>query len=181
MKKWFVAKAVVIFTCLLSLNAFACGPTPQKVVKEIAIKADTKTVWEIVDRFDAISQWAPDVKSSALVKKMDDEGNPATFRTITFKNGSTLEEKRRTIPGGQMKLDYQMSNGDFPVSNYRGVMQVKEGDVKGETIVTWTGRFNNKANTLAAPPGQDNETAINAISSFYDNSLAGLKAFVENK
>lgn len=181
MKKCFVSKVVVFLACLVSFNAFACGPTPQKVVKEITIKADAKSVWEIIDRFDAISQWSPDVQSSTLVKKMDDEGAPATFRTITFKNGSTLEEKRRTIANGQMKLDYQMSNGDFPVSNYRGVMQVKEGDVKGETIVTWTGRFNNKANTLAAPPGQDNETAINAISSFYDNSLAGLKAFAENK
>ena len=78
-----------------------------------------------------------------------------------------------------MKLDYQMSQGDFPVSNYRGVMQVRAGATAGETIVSWTGRFNNKANTLDAPAGQDNAIAIHAINQFYDDGLAGLKKMIE--
>lgn len=162
-----------------SINAFACGPTPQKVSKEIIIKADVASVWQIVKQFDAVAEWHPDVQTSVALQKLDDEGQSANFRLIILKNGLKLEEKRRETPDAEMKLDYQMSQGDFPVSNYRGVMQVRAGATAGETIVTWTGRFNNKANTLDAPAGQDNATAIHAIDQFYDDGLAGLKTMIE--
>ena len=81
MKKW-LAASITFILIAFTLNTFACGPTPQKVVKEITIKADTKTVWEIIDRFDAIALWHPDVQSSVLVQKIDEEGNPATHRLI---------------------------------------------------------------------------------------------------
>lgn len=181
-----VLKTVHLIALTLTLllfatgNTYACGPTPQKVVKEITIKSDAATVWHVVKQFDAIAQWHPDVKTSVQLQKLDDEGATANFRLITLKNGLKLEEKHRETPDADMKLDYQMSQGDFPVSNYRGVMQVKPGAVADETIVTWTGRFNNKANTLAAPAGQDNPTAIHAVEAFYDDGLAGLKAMIES-
>ena len=180
MKK-LIPKVVLCFAfmCASITNAFACGPTPQKVVKEITIKADAATVWQVVKQFDAIAQWHPDVQTSVQLQKLDDEGATANFRLVTLKNGLKLEEKRRDTADADMKLDYQMSQGDFPVSNYRGVMQVKPGEVAGETIVSWTGRFNNKANTLDAPAGQDNPTAIHAIEAFYDDGLSGLKAMIE--
>ncbi|MBC7786884.1 MAG: SRPBCC family protein [Methylophilaceae bacterium] len=166
-----------MFACVTS--AFACGPTPQKVTKEITIKADAASVWQVLKQFDAIAQWHPDVQTSVPLQKLDDEGESANFRLITLKSGLKLEEKRRETPDVDMKLDYQMSQGDFPVSNYRGVMQVRTGTAVGETIVTWTGRFNNKANTLDAPAGQDNATAIQAMELFYDDGLAGLKSMME--
>ena len=180
MKK-LMPKAVLCFAFMFAsvINAFACGPTPQKVVKEITIKADAATVWQMVKQFDAIAQWHPDMQTSAQLQKLDDEGAAASFRLVTLKSGLKLEEKRRETPDAEMKLDYQMSQGDFPVSNYRGVMQVKPGEVAGEAIVSWTGRFNNKANTLDAPAGQDNPTAIHAIEEFYDDGLAGLKTMIE--
>ncbi len=174
-------KVVVFFALMFAVvfNVFACGPTPQKVVKEITIKADPASVWQVVKQFDAIAQWHPDVQSSVELQKLDDEGLTANFRLITLKSGLKLEEKRRETPDADMKLDYQMSQGDFPVSNYRGVMQVKPGTVTGETVVSWIGRFNNKANTLDAPAGQDNPTAIHAVEAFYGDGLAGLKAMIE--
>ena len=84
------------------------------------------------------------------------------------------------LPGGEMKLDYQMTDGDFPVSNYRGVMQVKAGATPKETTVTWLGRFNNQANMLDAPEGKDNAAAIAAITAFYEHGLAGLKTYAES-
>lgn len=162
------------------MSAFACGPTPQKVVKDMVIKADAATVWQVIKQFDAIAQWHPDVRMSGLLQKLDEQGASATFRLITLKNGLKIEEKRRETADLEMKLDVQITQGDFPVSNYRGVMQVKAGVTAGEAIVTWTGRFNNKANTLAAPAGQDNAAALSAVNTFYDNGLAGLKVFIES-
>ena len=170
---------LIVLILAMSSNALACGPTPQKVSKEITIKANAVTVWQLVKQFDAIAQWHPDVQTSVPIQKLDDEGASASFRLITLKNGLKLEEKRRETPDADMKLDYQMSQGDFPVSNYRGVMQVKAGATAGESVVTWVGRFNNKANTLDAPAGQDNVTAIHAVETFYEDGLAGLKAMVE--
>ena len=176
---------LIISACLMlsvtySISALACGPTPQKVVKDIVIKADAATVWQLVKQFDAIAQWHPDVKMSGLLQKLDEDGASATFRLITLKNGLKIEEKRRETPDLEMKLDVQMPQGDFPVSNYRGVMQVKASAIAGESIVTWTGRFNNKANTLAALAGQDNAAALSAVNAFYENGLAGLKVFIES-
>lgn len=180
MKK-LILKVVLCFACMFTsvMTVFACGPTPQKVVKEITIKADPATIWQVIKQFDAIAQWHPDVQTSVSLQKLDDEGESASYRLVTLKNGLKLEEKRRDTTDVDMKLDYQMSQGDFPVSNYRGVMQIKPSEVAGETIVSWTGRFNNKANTLDAPAGQDNATAIHAIELFYDDGLAGLKTMIE--
>ncbi len=178
MKKWLVV-SIAIFVTTFNLNTFACGPTPQKVVKEITIKGDANKIWEVVNRFDAMALWHPDIQGTELLEKIGEEGKQETHRLIKFKSGVTLEEKRRNTPDAQMKLDYQMTDGEFLVSNYRDVMQIREGITKDETIVTWIGRFNNKANTLAAPAGQDNDTAIAAVSSFYQNGLQGLKTYIE--
>ena len=176
-----ILKFILYFGLMFAniVNVFACGPTPQKVVKEITIKADAATVWQIIKQFDAIAQWHPDVQTSVQLQKMDEEGSSSSFRLVTFKNGLKLEEKRRDTLDADMKLDYQMSQGDFPVSNYRGVMQVKPGANAGEVVVSWIGRFNNKANILDAPAGQDNLTAIHAIETFYDDGLVGLKKMIE--
>ena len=165
-------------------SAIACGPTPQKVVKEIMIKADAATVWQVLKQFEAIAQWHQDVKTSELIQKKDEEGATATYRLIKLKSGVKFEEKRRDTPELEMKLDSTMTQGDLAVSNYRSVMQVKAGPITsenaGQTIVTWTARFNNQANTLDAPAGQDNATALRAINVFYDDGLTSLKNFIEN-
>ena len=116
------------------MSAFACGPTPQKVVKDMVIKADAATVWQVIKQFDAIAQWHPDVRMSGLLQKLDEQGASATFRLITLKNGLKIEEKRRETADLEMKLDVQITQGDFPVSNYRGVMQVKAGDRKSTRL-----------------------------------------------
>ena len=180
MKKWlFIAGASLVGLVMTASVAFACGPTPQKVLKKVTINATTEQVWRILDRFDAIAEWHPDVEKSASVQKFGEDAD-TPHRLITLKNGQTLEEKRRMLPTGEMKLDYQMTDGDFPVSNYRGVMQVKAGATPKETTVTWLGRFNNQANMLDAPEGKDNAAAIAAITAFYEHGLAGLKTYAES-
>lgn len=178
-KRLFIAGAVMAGILMVGSVAFACGPTPQKVIETVTIQAAPEKVWRILDRFDAIAQWHPDVEKSASVQKFGEDAD-APHRLLTLKNGQTLEEKRRLLPSGEMKLDYQMTDGDFPVSNYRGIIQVKPGATPSEAIVTWLGRFNNQANMLDAPAGKDNATAIAAVTAFYEHGLAGLKAYAES-
>lgn len=180
MKRWMLmALAFVAFT------AHAHGPSGQKVVKEVVIKAAPEKVWQAIKQFDAIKQWHPNIAELKLEDRKDAEtGNTLPFRAIKMKDGVTLLEKLREASDEEMKIDYKLVDGaesSIAVSNYRSVMQVKAGPGAGESTVTWTARFYNKANTMEAPAGQDNPAANAAINSFYNAGAEGLKAYLEKK
>ncbi len=143
------------------------------------IKAGPEKVWALVSNHTAIQQWHPAVAEAILRRGADKEGNEALYRAIKFTDGTRLVEKLNEVQEAGMKLDAWMEEGDLPVSNFRSILQVKAGPNPQESLVTWTGRFGNKANTLDAPPGQDNVTAIAAVGRFFDAGLAGLKQRME--
>jgi hypothetical protein len=180
MKKQLAIFALVI---LLPLAAHAHGPSGQKVVKEVVIKAEPAKVWALLKDFCSVQQWHAQVASCKLETLKDEEsGNPLPHHLMTLKEGGSLLEKLREANDAEMKLDYKMVDGTqstIAVSNYRAVMQVKAGPVAGESTVTWTARFYNAANTMEAPPGRDNPAANAAINSYYDAGLAGLKKLLE--
>ncbi len=160
--------------------AMAHGPSPQKIVKEVVIKAESAKVWAALTDFGAIAQWHGDVAEIKVEDRKDNESEAVlTHRTVTFKDGLYIVEKLREAKAEEFKLDYKMVEGTVPVSNYRAVMQVKPGPGEGESTLTWTGRFYNMANSMEAPPGQDNPTAVAAINKIYDAGLAGLKRYLE--
>ena len=170
-----------MMACALSANAH--GPSPQKVVKEIVIKADQEKVWALVKDFGAIGKWHPDVTSVKLDTKKDAEtGVDLPHRVVALKNGTSFLEKLREVIEADKKIDYKMIEGNestIAVSNYRTVMQVKAGANAGETILVITARFYNKANSMEAPPGLDNPTANKVINELYDAAAIGLKKALE--
>jgi hypothetical protein len=90
-------------------------------------------------------------------------------------------EKLREVNDAEMKIDYKMVETSLAVSNYRAVMQVKAGPGAGESTLTWTARFYNKANSMEAKPGEDNPAANAAINALYDAGVTGIKNAVEGK
>ncbi|PKO93025.1 MAG: SRPBCC family protein [Betaproteobacteria bacterium HGW-Betaproteobacteria-1] len=172
-----LAIATVLLTPAL---AMAHGPSPQKIVKEVVIKAEPAKVWATLTDFGAIAQWHGDIAEIKVEDRKDNESEAVlTHRTVTFKDGSYIIEKLREAKTEEFKLDYKMVEGTVPVSNYRAVMQVKPGPGDGESTLTWTGRFYNMANSMEAPPGQDNPTAVAAINKIYDTGLDGIKRYLE--
>jgi len=165
---------------ILPLTAAAHGPSPQKVEESVVIKADPAKVWTLVKDFGNWQKWHPAVASTKLETKKDDNGDDATFRTITLKDGGTLYEKLTGIDDGIMKIKYELESGALPVSDYYAYVSVKAGPGAGETTVTWFGRFYRvyKLNP-PIPPGQDDETAINAVTGVYQTGLANLKKVAE--
>lgn len=177
MKKLFALLAVI---GLFPLAAHAHGPSPQKVVKEVVIKAEPAKVWAAVKDFGGIGKWHPSIADSKVEERKDTEsGATLVHRIITLKDGGSIIEKLREANDADMKLDYKMVEGSIPVSNYRAVMQVKPGPGAGESTLVWTGRFYNKANSMEAKPGEDNPAANAAINGIYDAGLAGLKKMLE--
>ncbi|MCE9633740.1 MAG: SRPBCC family protein [Methylophilales bacterium] len=168
---------VLIATALLPLTAAAHGPSPQKVEKEIVIKADPAKVWAMVKDFGGIHKWLPPVASTKVETKGED-----TFRTLTLKDGGTILERLKSSDDKDMKLKYEIVEGVLPVTNYNATMTVKAGPGAGETTVVWLARFY-RMYTLnpPIPAGQDDESAVKAVTGVFDAGLPNLKKVLEAK
>lgn len=168
---------VLIAAALLPLTAAAHGPSPQKVEKEIVIKADPAKVWAMVKDFGGIHKWLPPVASTKVETKGEE-----TFRTLTLKDGGTILERLKSSDDKDMKLKYEIVEGALPVTNYNATMTVKAGPGAGETTVVWLARFY-RMYTLnpPIPAGQDDESAVKAVTGVFDAGLPNLKKVLEAK
>ncbi|MDX1914722.1 MAG: SRPBCC family protein [Methylophilus sp.] len=171
----------LIALATLSFNAAAHGPSPQKVEKTIVIKAEPAKVWAIIKDFGNMQNWHPAIASDKLEQKADENGEMATFRTLTLKDGGVINEKLRGADDASMKIKYEIVGGVAPVADYNSFMQVAAGPGAGESTVTWVGRFYRtyKLNP-PIPAGQDDETAVKFVTGVYDSGLANLKKVAED-
>ncbi len=167
---------------LLPISAMAHGPSPQKVEKEVVIKADPAKVWDLIKDFGNMQKWHPAVESDKLETKNDENGDPATYRLLTLKGGGTIYEKLRSADDKDMVLKYEIVEGVLPVTDYYSKISVTAGPGAGETTVTWMGRFYRVYRlNPPIPEGQDDESAINAVTGVYDAGLANLKKVAEGQ
>ena len=166
-----------IFLILISFNAFAHGPTPQKVEKSIIINASPDKVWAIVKDFGGFQKWQPLITESKVEKKGED-----TIRALTLKSGGKVVERLKSIDEAAMKLKYEIVEGAVPVADYNSFIVVAKGSNPNESSVTWVGRFYRvyKLNP-PIPAGQDDETALKAVTEMYDAGLPALKKLAEAK
>ncbi|MBM3350245.1 MAG: SRPBCC family protein [Betaproteobacteria bacterium] len=176
MKKILALIALSITTSLASLNALAHGPSPLKVDKSITIKAEPAKVWALIKDFGNMQKWHPAITNTKLEKKGED-----TFRTLTLKDGGTIVEKLRGADDNDMKIRYEITSSQLPLTDYNSFMVVTKGAKPGETNVQWVGRFYRlyKLNP-PIPAGQDDETALNVINGIFDSGLDGLQKAAES-
>ena len=180
MNKFLALLALAILPAL-PLTAAAHGPTPQKVEKMVVIKVPPVKVWAMVKDFGNLQVWHPAIASDKIEKKNDENGEMATFRTLTLKGGGEIVEKLRSIDDAAMKIKYEIVSGVAPVADYTAVMTVAAGPGAGESTVTWVGRFYRtyKLNP-PIPAGQDDETAVKFVTGVFDSGLANLKKVQED-
>jgi len=90
-------------------------------------------------------------------------------------------EKLRSADDASMKIKYEIISGTLPLTDYNATMTVAKGAKPGETTVTWMGRFYRlyKLNP-PIPAGQDDETAVKAITGIFDSGLANLQKVAES-
>ncbi len=176
MNKFLAILTAGLTALTLSFTASAHGPSPQKVVKEVTIKADAEKVWALVGDFSNWQAWHPAIKDTKVEEK-----DGATYRTLMLQDGGKIVEKLRFAKkmGDKYKIKYEIVEGDAPVADYYAWIDVKGSD--GETTVKWTGRFYRvyKLNP-PIPEGQDDETALNFVNTVYDTGLANLKKVAES-
>lgn len=181
MKKILASLAFGLSVSLVPFTVAAHGPSPQKVEKTIIIKAEPAKVWAIVKDFGGAHKWLPGVASTKVEQKKDDSGEMATFRTLALKDGGNVYEKLRSADDASMKMKYEIVSSTLPLTDFNASITVEKGDKPGESKVTWVGRFYRlyKLNP-PIPAGQDDETALKAITGIFDSGLANLQKVVEN-
>ena len=165
----------------LPLSASAHGPSPQKVEKSIVIKAAPAKVWAIVKDFGHLETWLPPIASTKLETKKDENGENATYRTLTLKDGGVITEHLKSADDADMKLKYEIISGVAPVKDYNSSITVTAGPGAGESTVKWTGRFYRLYSlNPPIPAGQDDESAIKFVTAVYDAGLPQLKKVAED-
>ncbi|MCX7628546.1 MAG: SRPBCC family protein [Methylophilaceae bacterium] len=142
----------IMAAAMLPFTASAHGPSPQKVEKEIVIKAAPAKVWAVLKDSANIGKWHPS-PSAVKVKSADD---------------------------GDMKLKYELADGAIAAADYNAFLAVKAGPGAGESTVTWVARFYRvyKLNP-PIPAGQDDESAVKAVNGLMEAGAANLKKLVE--
>ena len=169
----------VLFSMLLmslASVAFAHGPSRQKVVETVTIKAAPDAVWTKVKDFTKLQDWHPAVESSTATNgsKVD------SVRTLNLKGGGKVIETLEGLSEEDKKFNYRMKDGGaLPVSNYTSTMTVKAGEAAGTTTVEWRGAFYRSYPNNNPPPEQNDEAAVKAITGVYQTGLANLKKSLE--
>lgn len=141
----------IIAAALLPFTAMAHGPSPQKVERDIVVKADAAKVWAAVKDH---TKWHPNAATVAV--------KPADDADMKFKYG---------LPDGTIAAaDY---NSFLTVKAGPGA-----GESTVHWVARFYRVY--KLNP-PVPAGQDDESAIKAVNGIMDAGAPALKKLVEGK
>ncbi|AFJ03266.1 MxaD protein [Methylophaga frappieri] len=164
---------VLFFALWMTGQAYAHGPTPQKVDESITIAASADEVWEVIGEFGQIGEWHPHVEAV--------ENTDETTRVITLASGEKFTESLDDRNADEYLISYRLLEENFdaiPVSFFTISIQA-ESSAKNETTVSWSGRFY-RADTGNFPPENLNDAAaVKAMTEYAQAGLQGIKDAVE--
>jgi len=178
MKLHLFAAALAATSMLATVGvASAHGPTRQKVSETVVINAPPEKVWTVVSNFQD-GGWIP------VVAKTEGTGGnaPGAKRTLTLKDGATVDEEVAKLEADKMTLMYRINQVDvkvLPVTNYSSWLIVTPEDGGAKSKVEWRGAFYRGYPNNDPPPELNDEAAVNAVTGLYKASLENLKKQIE--
>ncbi len=167
--------AAALFAGLLTAPAWAHGPTPQQLSRDLTVSAPVEAVWEVLRDPAAIARWHPDVQEAIVEGEI-----PGAKRTATFSNGEALTDGIDVVNDETKLIRWRLSAENheaLPISFYTNTLSVSpEGE--GAKIV-WRASFF-RADTTNEPEERFSDAAaIAAMEAYVDHGLEGLKAAAE--
>lgn len=175
MKK--ILAVALVFLAAWTTSVFAHGPTRQKVTESIEIDASPAVVWGIIKDFDK-ADWMPQVASSTGTG-----GNEkGATRELRLKSGGVIKEELKAYDAEKMSYQSKITETDpkeLPVANYSAHITVSPAG--SGSRVEWNGAFYRYFMNNNPPPDQNDEAAVKAVTRFYQEALANLKALAEKK
>ena len=105
--------------------SLAFADTPLHAYRYINIEAPPNKVWEMIESFDGMQAWHPDVAQARIVEGAP--GEVGTVREVRYKDGTIVLQKLTRHDRTEMRIDYQVV-GESPwgLKDYRAVMDVVE-------------------------------------------------------
>ena len=159
-------------------EAWAHGPTRQKVRESIEINAPQAKVWAAIRNFQDMS-WLAGVS-----KTEGEKGNEiGATRRLTLTGGATVDEELYKFDADAMTYSYRITAVDvkvLPVNNYSSTLTVSPGaDGKGSTL-EWAGAFYRGYPNNDPPPELNDEASVKAVKALYQTGLEALKKKIES-
>ena len=168
--------AASLLALVFSVNVSA-GPAKTLVVEEkIELNAPADKVWALVGNFGDLAAWHPALSKSETSSGTNNK--PGAVRDLTLKGGGKIAEKLHAYSAKNMSYKYGIIEGPVPFSHYVSIISVKSAGA-GKSIVIWKGTFKRQDTGDTPAAGQDDETAVKAVTGAYKGTLENLKKIVE--
>ena len=137
--------------------------TKVQVSKQINIPA--KIVWETLSSFRGIENYSPIASSTS-----SGEGNGAT-RICVMPDGAKINEILNFVEDSKMEMQYCITDGPFPISNYVSDIKVEEVDATNSNV-TWECEFE------ASPEVENDMKGL--FGGFYNVIIESLESYLKN-
>jgi hypothetical protein len=121
-----------------------------------SLKASPEQVWALIGGFDALPEWHPAVKSSAVELG-------GRIRRLRLADGAMLLERLLSFSEAERSYGYSIEQGPLPVSGYRSLLRVHEEPGAGGSRVEWSGEF--------SPAGASEAEVVAIIRGIYRAGL----------
>ncbi|WP_455810519.1 SRPBCC family protein [Pseudomonas graminis] len=115
----------------------------ESTVASLVIPRNIEEVWDIIEKFHALSAWHPAVVSSEFEEGCTEDVVGAV-RRVTLRNGATGTEKLIRKDSKAYLLTYSFETAPLPVENYLSTIQLLPTCTPGHTHVVWSASFNCK-------------------------------------
>lgn len=116
--------------------------TKQPIVKKLNVPAEA--VWSAIRKIGRLDVWFPIIETC----RVDGEGTGAV-RYMTVTGGGDIKDTIEAVDDSRMRLVYLRPISPFPVTYYRGTVEVFES-YDGQGVVVWTIDFESEPENSAA-------------------------------
>jgi hypothetical protein len=116
--------------------------TKQPIVKKLAVSADQ--AWQAIRRIGRLDVWFPIIETC----RVEGEGAGARRYMTLVNGGGEIHDTIESIDDAQRRLVYVRPVSPFPVSHYRGTVEVFTS-YDGLAVVVWTIDFESKPEDAA--------------------------------
>jgi hypothetical protein len=116
--------------------------TKQPIAKKLNVAAET--VWNAIRNLDRLDVWFPFIQTCRL-----EGAGPGALRYMTTVDGGEITDSIEEIDDGNRRLVYLRLISPFPVSDYKGTVEVFTS-YDGLAVVVWTIEFESKPDDAAS-------------------------------
>lgn len=153
------------------------------VSQKVQLPLPASEVWQLLHDFGRVQDWHPAVARTQITAGVNNV--TGAVRLLTFLDGGLLEEKLTRYEPQDMRLSYIISKAyAFPVSNYSTTLSVHaspDDDKAGQSWVVWQGDFSRADPSAQPAAGQDDESAVAAVTGVYTTGFRALEKMVTDR